>query len=74
MTTRKRASRRVQRPNATKASSPSNESAAEKPFHPAWGAMAGLVRVMPGTDLTRPANPDLADYLDAKYEPEKSKN
>jgi hypothetical protein len=43
----------------------------EKPFHPLWGYMKGLVRVMPGTDLTQPADPDLADYLDAKYGPEK---
>jgi hypothetical protein len=42
----------------------------EKPFHPAWGAMQGLVRLMPGVDLTQPADPDLADYLDAKYGPE----
>jgi hypothetical protein len=43
----------------------------EKPFHPAWGAMQGLVRIMPGVDLTQPADPNLADYLDAKYGPEK---
>jgi hypothetical protein len=49
----------------------SGESSDEKPFHPLWGYMKGLVRVMPGTDLTQPADPDLADYLDAKYGPEK---
>ena len=43
----------------------------EKPFHPAWGAMQGMIRVMPGVDLTQPADPELADYLDAKYGPEK---
>ncbi len=43
----------------------------KKPFHPAWGAMQGLIRVMPGVDLTEPADPELADYLDAKYGPEK---
>ena len=43
----------------------------EKPFHPAWGAMKGLVRIMPGVDITQPADPELADYLDAKYGPEK---
>jgi hypothetical protein len=43
----------------------------EKPFHPAWGAMKGLIRIMPGVDLTQPADPELADYLDAKYGPEK---
>ena len=39
----------------------------EKPFHPAYGFMKGLVRVMPGVDLTQPVDPDLPDYLDAKY-------
>ncbi len=43
----------------------------EKPFHPAYGCMKGLVRIMPGVDITQPADPDLADYLDAKYGPEK---
>lgn len=43
----------------------------EKPFHPAYGFMKGLIRIMPGTDLSQPADPDLADYLDAKYGPEK---
>src|SRR6185437_11431391 len=40
-------------------------------IHPAYGAMQGLVRIMPGVDLTQPADPELADYLDAKYGPEK---
>jgi len=43
----------------------------EKFIHPAWGAMQGLVRFVPGVDLTQPADPELADYLDAKYGPEK---
>lgn len=43
----------------------------EEPFHPAWGAMQGLIRIMPGVDITQPADPELADYLDAKYGPEK---
>jgi hypothetical protein len=43
----------------------------EKPFHPAWGAMKGLIHIMPGVDITQPADPGLADYLDAKYGPEK---
>jgi len=47
------------------------EAAEEKPFHPAWGAMKGLIRIMPGVDITQPADPELADYLDAKYGPEK---
>lgn len=43
----------------------------EKPFHPLWGYMKGLVRIMPGVDITQPADPDLADYLDRKYGAEK---
>jgi hypothetical protein len=33
--------------------------------------MQGLIRVMPGTDLTQPADPEWADRLDAEYGPEK---
>ncbi|HKS84058.1 MAG TPA: hypothetical protein VJR71_01125 [Pseudolabrys sp.] len=43
----------------------------EKPFHPAWGAMKGLIRIMPGVDITQPADPEWADRLDAEYGPEK---
>jgi hypothetical protein len=64
MQARKLVFRRVRGPT-------SGEGGGEKPFHPLWGYMKGLVRIMPGTDLTQPADPDLADYLDAKYGPEK---
>lgn len=30
----------------------------EKPFHPLFGAMKGLIKVAPGVDLTAPADPD----------------
>ena len=43
----------------------------DEPLHPAWGAMKGMIRIMPGVDITQPADPNLADYLDAKYGPEK---
>ena len=43
----------------------------EKPFHPLYGYMKGLVRVMPGTDLTQPADPEWADRLDTEFGPEK---
>jgi hypothetical protein len=43
----------------------------EKPFHPAWGAMQGMVRIVPGIDITQPADPEWAARLDAKYGPEK---
>jgi hypothetical protein len=31
---------------------------ATEPRHPLFGALKGYVRVMPGTDLTDPADPD----------------
>ena len=65
MAGRKLVFRRVRAPRAP------GEEGGEKPFHPLWGYMKGLVRVMPGTDLTQPADPALADYLDAKYGSEK---
>jgi hypothetical protein len=40
-------------------------------FHPAYGAMKGLIRIMPGTDLTQPADPEWVDRLDAQYGPVK---
>lgn len=53
-----------------KANGEAGQGAGEKPFHPLYGYMKGLVHIMPGTDVTKPADPDLADYLDAKYGPE----
>jgi hypothetical protein len=47
------------------------DAAGEEPFHPAYGYMQGLVRIMPGTDLTQPGDPEWADRLDAEYGPEK---
>lgn len=67
MEKRKLVFRRVRKPNAATEVT----AAGEKPFHPAYGFMKGLVRVMPGTDLTQPADPDWADRLDAEYGPEK---
>lgn len=67
MTGRKLVFRRVRGAKAP------GEEGGEKPFHPAYGFMKGLVRIMPGTDLTQPADPELADYLDAKYGPEKKR-
>jgi hypothetical protein len=46
-------------------------SPGEESFHPAYGYMQGLVRIMPGTDLTQPADPEWADRLDAEHGPEK---
>ena len=68
MPKRKRGSRRVRKPTAAAEAA---QSAGEKPFHPAYGMMQGLIRIMPGTDLTQPADPEWADRLDALYGPEK---
>jgi hypothetical protein len=59
---RKLVFRRVQRPKA-----PGAEIASEESFHPAYGAMKGLLRVLPGTDLTQPADPEWAGRLDAEH-------
>jgi hypothetical protein len=60
--------RRVRGP---KDASGAPQSAGEKPVHPAYGAMQGLIRILPGTDLTQPADPEWADRLDARYGKEK---
>ena len=50
---------------------------AQKPYatkdgkHPAFGALKGMIRIAPGVDLTEPSDPDLADFYDQKYGPEK---
>jgi hypothetical protein len=49
----------------------SGESTKEKPFHPLYGYMKGLIRIMPGVDITQPADPEWAARLDAEYGPEK---
>jgi hypothetical protein len=42
-------------------SSQDEERAAVSKRHPMFGALKGLVRVTPGTDLTDPADPDWAE-------------
>jgi len=65
MAGRKLVFRRTRKPSA--AGGGVVQAAGEKPFHPLYGAMQGLVRIMPGTDLTQPADPEWADRLDAAY-------
>lgn len=36
---------------------PQRPAAREKPYHPLFGALKGMVRVPPGVDLTAPADP-----------------
>jgi hypothetical protein len=38
--------------------------------HPALGALKGMVHILPGVDLTEPADPEWADLVDRKYGPE----
>jgi len=56
---------------AAKRSGSKSRKRTDKLIHPAWGAMKGMIRIMPGVDVTQPADPDWADYLDKKYGPEK---
>lgn len=35
--------------------------------HPLFGRLKGTLTIPPGVDLTEPADPGLADYLDQKY-------
>lgn len=63
MAKRKLVFKRVRAPQA---------GAEEEDFiHPAYGAMKGLIRIMPGVDITQPTDPEWADRLDAEYGPEK---
>lgn len=66
MEARKLVFRRVRKPWSGPA-----QPQGEKPFHPLYGAMKGLVRVMPGTDLSQPADPEWGARIDALYGPEK---
>jgi hypothetical protein len=68
MPSRKLVFRRARKPKAV---ADAVQAGGEKPFHPLYGYMQGLIRIMPGTDLTQPADPEWADRLDAEYGPEK---
>jgi hypothetical protein len=54
MATRRLVFRRVRQ----SAASPGEQQESQRSRHPLQGALKGLVRVMPGTDLTGPADPD----------------
>ena len=51
---------------------PHDQARAAKPYagkdgrHPAWGALKGMIHILPGVDLTEPAFPDWEkDWLEA---------
>jgi hypothetical protein len=44
--------------------------AKKKERHPICGALKDITFVVPGVDLTEPADPEWADLLDKKYGPE----
>jgi hypothetical protein len=56
----------------TKESSPELAPAATKKGerHPIFGALKDITRLVPGVDLTEPADPEWADLLDKKYGPQ----
>jgi hypothetical protein len=56
MAGRKLVFRRVRKP----VNSPGGEGGggSEGRYHPLWGALKGLMRISPSTDLTKPADPD----------------
>lgn len=39
----------------------------QKDRHPLFGCLEGMLVIPPDLDLTQPADPELADYLDKKY-------
>ena len=44
--------------------------ATKEGHHPLRGALKDITRLVPGVDLTEPADPEWADLLDKKYGPE----
>jgi len=54
MTARKLVFRRVQRQGTPQ----QDKDPAQKPYHPLFGALKGMVRIPAGVDLTAPADPD----------------
>jgi hypothetical protein len=46
---------------------PVEEGASQR--HPIFGWAKGMITIAPGIDLTEPADPELADWIDKKYGP-----
>ncbi len=50
--------RRIARASGAPLATAKPDTSPPQPIHPAYGALKGMVRIMPGTDLTAPADPD----------------
>lgn len=67
---RRRTARAGAFPSSRAAEKPGAKARAVGGRHPLFGILKGIVTTPPGVDLTEPADPELADYLDRKYGPE----
>jgi hypothetical protein len=65
MAARKLVFRRVQNSRGSTAATGS------APIHPAYGALKGLLRILEGAHITKPADPEWADRLDTEHGREK---
>jgi hypothetical protein len=68
MTARKLVFRRVAKAATEEGKPPSGTKKGER--HPIFGALKDITRLVPGVDLTEPADPEWADLLDKKYGPQ----
>jgi hypothetical protein len=62
---RKLVFRRTGTPHATLETPPKRKGGR----HPIFGALRDITRLVPGVDLTEPADPEWADLADKKYGP-----
>ena len=65
MEKRKLVFRRVRKPKAAFATA--KDAQQDVPFHPLYGVMKGLIRIMPGTDLAQPTDPEWAERLERQF-------
>jgi len=71
LTARKLVFRRIARAPNQEPSPPLAPPAARKgERHPIFGALKDITRLVPGVDLTEPADPEWVDLLDKKYGPQ----
>lgn len=63
----KLAFRRVRKPSGFKTPAEADKGEASPKRTSIFGCMKGTLTLLPGVDLTAPADPDLAEYIDRKY-------